>query len=299
MSPIRLPALIYATPAGTKSLDDMRCGDLSEQQLKTIYHLTDVSTKVDPYQLEKIEQTHRSTMMKFGAFIQPPSLLIDTLPRGPSKLDYFHEEKKSKISKEECANILFDEFRSLSRPFALYGAYSGLIVKMINHMQNNTWLPFRDSLLNMALNDQIRHDFSGGSSLNNVKIALEKHMDWDSKMYPSSFGYELGKSIHSSVLPKFTRFKDKFNGLGITVHDTYATQITLKELKVSQKQYTACINYKIQDHFGLDKNDITKEFFKSLRFFRIWFILQRWNKLGYNPFITEMETNICIYGNNK
>jgi hypothetical protein len=33
-----------------------------------------------------------------------------------------------------------------------------------------------------------------------------------------------------------------------------------------------------------------------LRFFRIWFVLQRWEKLGFKPFTTEMEANISIKG---
>lgn len=84
--------------------------------------------------------------------------------------------------------------------------------------------------------------------------------------------------------------------MGISVHDTYATQITLTSLSIDNNEYKATINYKVQDHFGLDKKDISNSQFKMLRFFRIWFVLQRWEKLGFKPFTTEMEANITIKG---
>lgn len=84
--------------------------------------------------------------------------------------------------------------------------------------------------------------------------------------------------------------------MGITVHDTYTTQITLKSLLINNSGFNACINYKSQDHFGLDKDDISKGKFNALRFFRIWFVLQRYEKLGFRPFITEMETDIYLSG---
>lgn len=86
------------------------------------------------------------------------------------------------------------------------------------------------------------------------------------------------------------------NGMGITIHDTYATQITLKSLLITDSGFEACINYKVQDHFGLDKEDIMKGEYNILRFFRIWFILQRYEKLAFRPFVTEMETDIFLKG---
>ncbi|MBN9931392.1 DUF3289 family protein, partial [Pantoea agglomerans] len=37
---------------------------------------------------------------------------------------------------------------------------------------------------------------------------------------------KLTEAISFGKLPKFDRFKDNFNGMGITVHDTWANQIT-------------------------------------------------------------------------
>jgi uncharacterized protein (TIGR03034 family) len=70
----------------------------------------------------------------------------------------------------------------------------------------------------------------------------------------------------------------------------------MTSLSIYNNECKASINYKVQDHFGLDKEDISNPQFKMLRFFRIWFVLQRWEKLGFEPFTTEMEANISTDG---
>lgn len=49
------------------SADDMRCGDLSATQLKNFFHLTDVSSRVDPYTLTKITPFRQPQSMFYGA----------------------------------------------------------------------------------------------------------------------------------------------------------------------------------------------------------------------------------------
>lgn len=46
-------------------------------------------------------------------------------------------------------------------------------------------------------------------------------------------------------------------------------------------KYTAVISYKAQDHFGLDKEDISKLKFSSIGFFRVWFVLQRYKEFAF------------------
>ncbi|CAM3925990.1 hypothetical protein RABR111495_19010 [Rahnella bruchi] len=36
--------------------------------------------------------------------------------------------------------------------------------------------------------------------------------------------------------------------------------------------------------------------YSTLRFFRIWFVLQHYEKLAFRPFVTEMETDIYLSG---
>lgn len=296
MSQIRLPAVIYSTAPGMKSSDDMKYGDMTEQQLRSIYHLTDVSAKVNPYTFTKKEEIKLSPFMDYNFPDRPSSLLVDPFHAASSDFRDYYEGRKKLLTKQQCADMLFDEMRALSKPFALYGVYSQLIVKMINHMQNNSGTVFRDTLLDMALKDQILHDFSESSSLNIIKSTLLKNINWKNNLYPQDMDFFLKRDLNLSVLPKFKRFKDNFNGMGITVHDTYATQVILKSLSVSDGRYKAKVNYKVQDHFGLDKKDISVFKFRSLRFFRIWFVLQHWENFGFKPFVTEMEADICISG---
>lgn len=92
---------------------------------------------------------------------------------------------------------------------------------------------------------------------------------------------------------------DKINGLGITVHDVHATRIDILRLDVTDSRWQAKVKYTGQDHFGLDVNDIRKLKFNQFQFFRIGFILQRFNRFGFRPFLTNMEATIDIEGTRR
>jgi len=253
---------------------DMRCGDLTEAQLKSHYRLDYISDRVDPWTL-----TRRSSMDR------PQSMFCCNL-RGQGE----------KITRQQCAAMLFDEFRSLSRKFSLYGPYSHLIEKMITHMQHGNGTPFRDISLDRALKEQILNDRSDISTFLRIKRIISKNTDWDNGFYPSEMKGEITRIILDSKLPKFDRFQDNYNGMGITVHDTWATHITIKSLHIENDRYRAVVHYKVQDHFGLDSDDILKKKFSQFHFFRIWFVLQRYNQFGFKPFMTNMEATIEISG---
>jgi len=254
---------------------DMRCGDLTEAQLKSHYRLDYISDRVDPWTL-----TRRSSMDR------PQSMFCCNL-RGQGE----------KITRQQCAAMLFDEFRSLSRKFSLYGPYSHLIEKMITHMQNGNGTPFRDVALDRALKEHILND---RSEKNNTRILLEKvfqeKIDWKNRIYPVAQKDDLRTAISRGKLPKLDRFQDNFNGMGITVHDTWTTHIILQSLHIENDCYRAVVHYKVQDHFGLDSDDILKTKFSQFHFFRIWFVLQRYNQFGFKPFMTNMEATVEITG---
>jgi len=275
MSALSFPCTLFKTQ---KSMDDynaedMRCGDLSESQLKRHYHLVDVSARVNPYTLSKV-----------SAFTQPQSMFQGTRPEG------------DKVTRQQCAAILFDEFRQLSRTFSLYGPYKSLIESMISHMQSGEGKAFSSIYLDVALKEQIERDTTENSTLQRLNNALTKFINWEGGIYPIEKKDELTKAILGGKLPKFDRFIDNFNGMGISVHDTWATLITLKSLKIYNDSYRAVVHYKVQDHFGLDGNDILNIKYRQLRFFRIWFVLQRYNKLAFKPFMTNMEASVVITG---
>lgn len=93
------------------------------------------------------------------------------------------------------------------------------------------------------------------------------------------------KAIGNSILPKFNRWADSFNGLGMSIHDIYATKIQLTKLDITESGYVAKVTFTGQDHFGLDKTDIMNMKFHYFRAFRIWFVLQRWEKFAFKPFL--------------
>ncbi|WP_156324277.1 DUF3289 family protein [Winslowiella iniecta] len=72
--------------------------------------------------------------------------------------------------------------------------------------------------------------------------------------------------------------------------------LRLSLLKSQARATKQKVHYRIQDHFGLDEDDITDLFYRQFRIFRIWFTLQRWQGYGYQPFITEMNATITIEG---
>jgi len=253
---------------------DMRYGDLTEVQLRKHYHLDNVSTRVNPYTLTKVIPFSQSQLMPYG-----------------------YRGDQTKMTPQQCARILFDEFRHLSRMFALFSPYRHLIDKMITHMQYGNGAPFRDMLLDRAFRENIVSDrFQHDSALYLLKRRLHKLIDWDRKILPTNKIDELKNIIFESKLPKFDRFQDNFNGMGITVHDTWSTHVIIKSLQIDDSTYHAVLHYKTQDHFGLDDDDILNVKFKYFQFFRIWFILQHYNKFGFRPFITNMEATVELSG---
>ncbi|MGV3346569.1 YPO3983 family protein, partial [Enterobacteriaceae bacterium LUAb1] len=209
---------------------------------------------------------------------------------------YAYLREGEKITRQQCAALLFDEFRQLSRLFSVYGPYSHLIEKMITHMQNGNGMPFRDMALDSALKEQILNDKTENSTLLKIKEVLAHYINWEGKFFPAGEKDRLRKVILDGKLPKFDRLQDNFNGMGITVHDTWATHITIRSLQIGNDRYRAVVHYNVQDHFGLDSDDISNFKFSQFHFFRIWFVLQRYNQFGFKPFMTNMEATVEITG---
>ena len=198
-----------------------------------------------------------------------------------------------------CIRRLFDEFRvSSSHIYTTFGFYGDSIIDLINHMQYKSGAPCLSIALDSAIERQILDDNSENSTLLRIKDALIQNVDWETQLLPIENKQIVVDAIMGGILPKFTRFKDNFNGLGLAVHDTYATHITIKSLRFDDKEnFTAILQYKIQDHFGLDDMDILNFLPRQFDFFRIWFVLQRYDKLAIKPFMTNMQATIKIRGN--
>lgn len=286
--PLPLPARIYTTQRAMDDYDakDMHHGDLDIQALRNTFRLNvdDVSMKVNPLTL-KLKDPEDPF-----AFASP----------------YVHPDFQPKpmptVSREQAAGLMFDEFRELAKLFSFQGPYKNIITEMIDHMQENSGTPYSSPLLDRALKEQILNDQSERSSLLLIQDILRPAINYEygfipldkkGKLFDENSNF---KDLSKAVLPKFDRLIDRTNGLVISVHDTWATHITLESLEVTGNSYRAKVHYRIQDHFGLDDADVQNELFRKFRIFRLWFVLQRWQEYGYKPFITEMNATVEISG---
>ncbi|WP_349814458.1 DUF3289 family protein [Metapseudomonas boanensis] len=267
---MRLPTRIFLTqrPMDDYAAPDMRHGDLSEAELKDRYpwartlrwrNLTDTFAQ--------------SRMWRWVDALKPDKL-------GPAE------------QRQADARVLFEQFHTLSKPYAWVGPYRALMDLMIDHMQANTGRPFCHSLLDRALAE---HE-SMESSMEEIGKALAKNIDWEHGYYPAAKGKLLTKAVLGSYLPKFDNWLNRVDGLGIAVHDTAATAITLQSLDIQGDRFSAEVHYRIQDHFGLDDTDIAHPLYGNLPLFQIWYLLQRWEGYDYRPFITEMSATKHIEG---
>lgn len=264
--PMPLPALIYQTKRQMDDYEagDMRCGDLDALTLRNQLNIDVdmVSAKVNARTLRLLNPPNPYTMYSPNAIASIP-------------------EQIPAISHAEAAALMFDEFRDLARLFSFHGPYKDIIAEMIMHMQENSGAPYSSPLLDKALKEQILNDRSEKSSLLGIDKALKSAISIEYGFVPLVDKGKFKDEINKTILPKFDRKIDNTNGLVITVHDTWATHITLISLDVEGNSYHATVNYRIQDHFGLDNDDVLNPLYRELRIFRLWFTLQRWKQYGY------------------
>ncbi|EOF5384265.1 DUF3289 family protein [Salmonella enterica] len=263
---LKLPLVIFKTKhlMDDETADDMKYGDLTEQQLRNEYHLEQVSDTINPWRNE---------------------FFIPGVTQFPQHL-----------SDDEVVSNLFSDFRLES--IKLTWGYRDIFLEMVDRLQNRTPGIYISEDLNRAAKEQIEGDKSTNSTYMAIKKVLDKNINFDAGGYPESRRSELTSVIADKVLPKFDRPLDKVNGLGLSVHDTYATHITITSLSVKNNTYEAKVHYRIQDHFGLDGNDVTHWLYSHWDVFKIWFVLQHYDKEGFafKPFITEINTTVTISG---
>ncbi|HIF9171024.1 TPA: DUF3289 family protein [Photobacterium damselae] len=207
------------------------------------------------------------------------------------KLSPFFDIFDGSFSGEPIA--MFDEFRDRARCFA-QGSYQSVIVDLITHMQGNTGSKYESEKLTFAMkNHNTVSEFSNDIS----KLISDNLKRNAGKLTAASLIHIQNNLMKNSSLPKFSAIADMFNGLALSIHDVYAVKVILSELSIEGKKFTGILKYQIQDHFGLDKPDVgLSKPFHPIAMFRDWFILQRYEKFGYKPFITEMNFNYQIEG---
>lgn len=98
------------------------------------------------------------------------------------------------------------------------------------------------------------------------------------------------------MLPQFNSIEDRINGLTLTVHGIWSMNIYVEDLEYKGDMVRGKFRYEIEDHFGLDPNDVNHTFsdglfkqFEHLQGFRSWYVLQHFNCFNYRPFITSIR----------
>ncbi|HEM6801183.1 DUF3289 family protein [Citrobacter koseri] len=271
-----LPREIFATSHRFEDyhIDDMQYGDLDDWDFDTL-GLKDISARVDPFRCLQFDM-----MTTFNS----------------QALDFGHQQPQGRpISRQHCADILFDEMKELSAQFAK-GLYSPIIGELIDHFHYGNGQPWFGELLNRAYEEVIR-GVGTNDMLMKIRDEINKqlHSKRDARL-DDFFFVRLKSEMQDSKLPKFNRYIDRVNGLGVSVHDIYAQQIKLVRFQRYAMSWEGLLSFKGQDHFGLGKEDITNTLYKNFRFFRIWFFLQRHRDYAYRPFLTNLNAHAHIKG---
>ncbi|CAM4150756.1 MULTISPECIES: DUF3289 family protein [Lelliottia] len=272
----QFPKVIFSTFHRFENyyISDMQYGDLSDNDFFRM-GLRDISAKVDPFRLLEFDSltSFRPLGMNF------PTNTSSGRP----------------ISRQRCAAILFNEMKELSTQFA-HGKYANLISELIEHFRFGNGTPWHSEQLDCAYKE-IVEGIGTNDVLNTIIETINTQLiSKQQACLEFEFFTALMKTIKHTTLPKFIRFEDKYNGLGISVHDVYAQEISLVYFHRFAMSWSCLLYFRAQDHFGLGVEDITDSLYKNFRFFRIWFFLQQHNKFAYKPFLTNFSAHINIGG---
>ncbi|MBT0728299.1 DUF3289 family protein [Rosenbergiella australiborealis] len=279
MSNALFPLTIFTTKRRFNdfSTDDMRYGDIPEDRLRKEFGLNNISNVVEPY-----------TLTRLTAFDNPQSRFAGT---------YGGIHRGDKLSVQQCAQLLFEEMQVTSLPFSFIGPHRYLINQMLRNLQLSRGLDFHNPQLDIAYRDKLHSDYATRQTKTVLHDNIGLFIDYNNKGFPHNKLEKLASALKDSILPKFdSLLLDKINGMGITIHDVYATKIEILRLDVNDHSWKENVRFTGQDHFGLDVSDIRKQKFNQFQFFRIWFVLQRFNKFGFRPFLTNMQAVINIEG---
>ncbi len=254
--------------------------------------------------------TNNSYLLEVKALIQPHLPAIVFQSKNPMDDENADDMQSGDKTKTQIMNLgMFRPFSKLDYEFDLpasnhfanfrlfassvsWGTYGSLTKMMIDRFEQNVGGKFTHPLLDQAAKEHENTDAVVkkvselfANKLKNTKGELTE-IDikdvWDS----------LAKGRYAIHLPGFDTKPDWFNGLGITVHGIWSLQLTLKKLDIDilNRTFNGEVAFKAQDHFGLNIDDVNGgKYFEFLRIFRSWFLLQRYDKFGYKPFITEMN----------
>ncbi|MSS63425.1 DUF3289 family protein [Velocimicrobium porci] len=213
-----------------------------------------------------------------------------------SKKELLKLDSLFKFQIKSSANENKTNFSLLLNTLAI-GKLHSVAQKVIEHFMNGTGNDFENKTLTKSFKDHDNTKKFINESIKELKNELKNnHYELSTLSYKKNNYYD--KFIQDRVYPKFTKFDDNFNGMGILIHDIWSCNILVKNYKVTKKKYSGTIQYTFYDHFGLDENDMNKNFV-MLAGFQSWFTLQHYKKYNknYKPFVTVCKFDVTFGGN--
>jgi uncharacterized protein (TIGR03034 family) len=282
----------YSTPKATQVLDDWKPvqGDFPLLVFET-------QNQMDAF--DAPDMTHgdesRETIEKYG-FMKPFK----------QSEYYSHREGYTRYSDDEFslpASEHFKRMRSLAndvassgRGFSTEGDTKSIFFEMVDKFQRNEGGYYSNPLLTNALKEHettvkfhealkqcLEDSLNNGELPDDIVDISSRYLGKDGKI-PSS-------------LPKFNFYltpESLVNGTVLTVHDIWSMRVYVEQLEYNGNQVRGTFKYEIQDHFGLDINDINHNLsnmkpYELLEGFRSWYLLQHFEEYGFEPFITTID----------
>ncbi|SIO92692.1 DUF3289 family protein [Vibrio spartinae] len=190
----------------------------------------------------------------------------------------------------------FNRMRSLGGgvvSFSMLGKTKDIFSTMVDKFERNEGGYYMHPLLDNALREHqttaIFHTALKKCLGENIKDGV---LDKDIVNIASNYM----KSSSGARLPQFKPLtSDLFNGTVLTVHGIWSMRVYAEKLEYKEDQIKGIFKYEVQDHFGLDVNDINHKNldkdnipFEKLGGFRSWFLLQHYIGYSYQPFITKI-----------
>ncbi len=267
------PEVIYHTrnQMNDTTADDMQYGDLP---------LSSFSREVS-YQNSLGEPDYSSTSY------------VTDLQGKRHKLDFTFKESHLQKSAAEHFAIMKDGMKFWT--FWPFGHIEHVLTELIDRFQANTGGIYSHPDLSKGLQ---QHDTTAQFH-RYVTQAIADYLTQNNGTIANDLRTEVSKVINREAsLPAFSDYFDQVKGGTLAVHGIYALQVQVNSLEVKQGKFRGTVEYKAQDHFGLDIGDVTEDSFLigKVELFRSWFYLQRYRGYGFKPFITEMVFELGIEG---
>ncbi|MEQ8199000.1 MAG: DUF3289 family protein, partial [Clostridiaceae bacterium] len=196
-------------------------------------------------------------------------------------------------------DILFEIFKAMVTDFFSTEEMESVILDMIEHFKSGAGTDYSNSVLTLRA---MEHE-NTKKYIDSTKSALIEELIMNggnlSALEYKENGVEtnLHKRIMLTERPIFNTITDIYQGLTITIDDTWANNIEVRNYSLVDKNFEGTIHFTIYDHFGLDKPDVEKEYV-FLGGFRSWFLLQHYNQFNsiYKPFVTVIEIDVPFEG---